>query len=92
MFKIIDIRRKRSYACPGKTCDRCKLKFLCFSDKNSRLLISMDELRELITYKRASPSEALKELIGGKIFVSGSRKFKEVREQEIIKLKSGDVS
>ena len=73
MMKLISTKGKY-YICDGTYCNKCKLRFQCFSDRG-KLVIDWQELHS--KYK-GSPSMVLRELIGGKVFVEGSRKYKEI--------------
>ena len=82
------------YMCQGTSCDRCKVRFECFTvSKSDVVTIDWDELHK--QYKGCSPALSLKEVIGSRVFVHGSKKFKALmqRRQEayIVKLDPKEV-
>ena len=75
------------YMCSGKSCDACELRFECFTESADHV-ISLDWEVLHQRYKSTSPSIVLKQVVSGKVFVKGSRKFKEllyIRQQAYIK-------
>jgi len=85
----IDLNKtgNNQYMCSGSSCDTCELRFECFTEGASYVMsLDWDILRQ--RYKSMSPSMALKQVVGGKVFVKGSRKFNElrhIRQQAYIK-------
>ena len=84
MNKIIHLRIDRSYnvtsfknyICTG-TCNKCQLRFTCFTDRGF-IKLNWDDV---VDKHRGSYRTALQELVGGKIFVDGSKKFKALYEK-----------
>lgn len=77
MIKLIHLKGKRSYICAGTSCKICKLRFECFTD-NGILQVDWQNIHS--KYK-GSPSLVLRGLVGGKVFVEGSKKFVELIQQ-----------
>ena len=82
--------------CQGTSCDRCKVRFECFTEEHtSTLRLDWDVLHA--RYRGLSPALVLKELVGSKVFVKGSRKYQEMRDKipltegEKIALKQGTL-
>ncbi len=68
------------YMCSGSSCDTCKLRFECFTEDREHILwLEWDELHA--KYRGISPSRVLKDIIGSKVWVEGSRKFRESMEK-----------
>ena len=65
------INRRKKYICTG-TCSACSFRFQCFTDRRP-ITLDWDELRK--EHKGSSPFKILKGLVGGKVFVAGSKKF-----------------
>jgi len=84
---ILDKHGNNEYMCSGRSCDTCELRFECFTE-SADYVMSLDWEMLHQRYKSMSPSMALKQVVGGKVFVRGSRKFKEllyIRQQSYIK-------
>jgi hypothetical protein len=64
--------RVKKYVCSG-TCNKCELRFRCLTDGGYVVDVDWSELHS--KYKKISPSLALGRLVGGKVFVSGSKGF-----------------
>lgn len=64
-----------SYVCRGTSCQVCKLRFECYTMANEeRLLLNWNTIKKPNT----SPSRVLREIVGGQVYVKGSKKHKEI--------------
>ena len=80
MIKLIRLKGKKHnpyYICDGLYCNKCKLRFECYTAGEE---IELD-WQQLHKDHNGSPSMVLKELIGGKVYVQHSKKFKELADK-----------
>ena len=104
-MKLIYIKNKKHYICTGDNCTKCKLRFKCYTERLTLIL----DWQELHSKYKGSPSMVLRDLvgrgsgglittnpsIGNKIFVEGSKKFRELYDlhySKVIEDKSGVIS
>jgi len=74
---ILQKTGNNEYMCSGNSCGVCKLRFECFTNGLYHVFfLNWDEIHQ--EYRRMSPLIALKQVTGGKVFVKGSRKYKEM--------------
>lgn len=65
------------YFCNGSGCDECEFRYQCFTERASTNLdIDWEDIRKRYS---CSPTNALRQMTKSKIYVKGSRKYRELQ-------------